>query len=516
MIKKRADLKNRFLTGMYPTEDDFSDVFDSYFHKDDQIPAENLKSITNILNENNKYILEQINNMVGGKAVEYNGQDLSRIQLTANKHHVSINDAADNVNIGFADLSGIVGITTLLIRNVSGRAINVTIPATDNLIIMEESGIIALESDEVAKVILTGFGDFQTISYRKQKAKSGGGGDLLPDPFERGKKGSVHVWISEIGSELDGVLFQAWDFDTMQELPVNSGFQGTYKTIVIGEHDWMSDDLQAIYRHRWSTDYSWLNFTEENIDVFYNSYHPAADESRLNVLNFRKFHGSWFTLLPSAVSYTITEQYKVRDKKDGELLSGWLLPELDDIYQLIGQAPRTTGDVKRDVLAFVGCSKQDAPPNYETEWFDFCRNISGLKLTPLGGCEPSERGPLTDNFYMFKKMSALRVRPYQQYFQFSVNSLQYTNKLYHYTQVRYMRRLTAEEVGYRLVIDEPNDAVLMLAPDAVTELPELPVGMERGIALRYMNRAHRLILKKYSEIKAEAFDINNAIVHHYI
>lgn len=40
MKKARKDIKKRFLNGMYPTEDDFSDMLDSYWHKDDQIDAE--------------------------------------------------------------------------------------------------------------------------------------------------------------------------------------------------------------------------------------------------------------------------------------------------------------------------------------------------------------------------------------------------------------------------------------------------------------------------------------------
>lgn len=35
--KDRESLKNRFKKGMYPTEDDFADVFESYVHKDDTI-----------------------------------------------------------------------------------------------------------------------------------------------------------------------------------------------------------------------------------------------------------------------------------------------------------------------------------------------------------------------------------------------------------------------------------------------------------------------------------------------
>lgn len=37
-IKDREALKNRYRKGMYPTESDFADVFESYVHKDDDIP----------------------------------------------------------------------------------------------------------------------------------------------------------------------------------------------------------------------------------------------------------------------------------------------------------------------------------------------------------------------------------------------------------------------------------------------------------------------------------------------
>ena len=40
--KDREALKNRYRKGMYPTENDFADVFESYVHKDDDIPMSNV------------------------------------------------------------------------------------------------------------------------------------------------------------------------------------------------------------------------------------------------------------------------------------------------------------------------------------------------------------------------------------------------------------------------------------------------------------------------------------------
>ena len=55
----RTELKNKFKRGMYPTEDDFSNVFDSYVHKDDMVELEKVvqtignqqKTLATIINE---------------------------------------------------------------------------------------------------------------------------------------------------------------------------------------------------------------------------------------------------------------------------------------------------------------------------------------------------------------------------------------------------------------------------------------------------------------------------------
>lgn len=75
--------------------------------------------------------------------------------------------------------------------------------------------------------------------------------------------------------------------------------------------------------------------------------------------------------------------------------------------------------------------------------------------------------------------------------------------------IRYCRIKTVAERDYKLVIDTLEDKVLVVDPsDSRTDMP---IGMERGIALRYMNREHRIILRKYSEIQNEAVELMNGI-----
>lgn len=64
---------------------------------------------------------------------------------------------------------------------------------------------------------------------------------------------------------------------------------------------------------------------------------------------------------------------------------------------------------------------------------------------------------------------------------------------------------------YKFYIDEVKDAVLMYPVNRPCALPELPQGLERAIALRYINLRNRKVLKSWSEIQAEANKIRSEI-----
>lgn len=77
----------------------------------------------------------------------------------------------------------------------------------------------------------------------------------------------------------------------------------------------------------------------------------------------------------------------------------------------------------------------------------------------------------------------------------------------HNSGARYCRIKTVAERGYKLVVDG-NKVLVVYPSDARTDMP---IGMERGIALRYMNRQHRKVLKSYSAIQAEATELLGTI-----
>ena len=54
-----STIKNWFKTGLKPTQQQFWDTWDSFWHKDDTIPVANIEGIDNLLNQKaNKSVLE--------------------------------------------------------------------------------------------------------------------------------------------------------------------------------------------------------------------------------------------------------------------------------------------------------------------------------------------------------------------------------------------------------------------------------------------------------------------------
>lgn len=329
-----------------------------------------------------------------------------------------------------------------------------------------------------------------------------------PDPYQKGAESSIHIRISEHGAEGYGVGFQAYDFDKNEERGTNQGFQGTYKTIGVGEYDYTKDNLKGIGRYRWGLNYSWFRWDDTNLNSITNSF---SQETPLSVNDFTKVYGTWFSLLPYISSYTMPNLTVIRDKEDGTVLSGWGLPTLNDILQVIGQAP-STGDVNYDILNFVGASSKDVPANHKANWYNQYNNISGLTITPLGSREPIE-GNLAANVYAFKVLSKLRLKDNgnEATFTFYMSGSMYSSKDYHYCQVRYTRAKTDQELGYKMYVDLTNDQVVMLPYTEASTLKELPKGLERGIALRYTNRNLMKVLKSWTDIQAEAARIKTAL-----
>ncbi|MDL2215219.1 leucine-rich repeat domain-containing protein [Dysgonomonas sp. OttesenSCG-928-M03] len=382
-------------------------------------------------------------------------------------------------------------------------------------------------------------------------------GAAEPDEYEKGEEGQVHVWISDDGGIKESMMFQAYDFDTNQLRPDNSGFQGTYKTIGIGEYEYMKENLKAIYRERHNIKfYTYYNWTEDRIKKLSQSYTPYKDETPLNKQEFLTIYGSWFTTQEYARAYIapLVDYYvRFKDKTDGTMQQGWDLPDINDICQLIGQTPRRSENLNADILNFVGASLSDVPQGHQAEWFDKNKNTSGLTLTPLGTHKNAYDTGVSEELYSsnissFKTLSKIRLKGGLNHsFSFSQDKSHYSTTDEEFVQVRYVRTKSDEELGYKLYVNTCTDEVVM-APyggNSVTKeaktlsesvriinvkggrqdivlrstrgvnanLVELPKGLERGVALKYVDRSQMTIYKKWSEIVAEGETIREQLAN---
>lgn len=63
-IYSRSKLKTWFLNGCKPTQSHFAAVFDSFFHKDDTIPATQIEDLDEILRQNLGVTRQEVEDMI--------------------------------------------------------------------------------------------------------------------------------------------------------------------------------------------------------------------------------------------------------------------------------------------------------------------------------------------------------------------------------------------------------------------------------------------------------------------
>ena len=330
--------------------------------------------------------------------------------------------------------------------------------------------------------------------------------NLTPDPYEKGKFGSIFLNIEATGNGSYGTRGWNYDVNTVRFCNV---IQKTYKTIEASEYIWTTENVRLKYTDRPnSISLNWINFTQADIDKL-SADHLGGRNIPLD--EFEQVYGSWTTLDDNALMYrNIT--WGGRDVEGGLFLQDWGLPTKEDIWQMYGQAPRISDNLYNDIKDFLFASSSDF--NFVwTQGLFKNKNTSGLTLTPLGMRESYNGGAI----YGFGQVTSLQTSVWTSIETLSDRDLSGNSGLisnansYHFTQARHRRPLTDQELGYKMYIDVANDQVLMLPYTEVSTLPELPKGLERGVALRYANRKAMKVVKKWSEIQAEAAMIMSKI-----
>lgn len=351
---------------------------------------------------------------------------------------------------------------------------------------------------------------------------SGGGEPVpeepVPDAYESlyNPKGSIFHVFDNV-SHGDSLGFANWDWDkNVSTYNTQTGQKGacqrTYNTISVDEYEWMTENLSAPVStdHQakgwWGTQYNWMDYTQAEID-------RALGYTGVGFFDFSRHFGTLFSQYDGVKGYRMPGGYKVYDRRTdegGTPVGGWELPDRAALLQLIGECPRRTGDFWTDVKEFLFCRPDQNVFNLSSGFYRH-KNISGLSLVPLGGRGNQQ---YVGKVYDLGGICQLMTKD-SFYTRFVEHSSEDTSLkgfylqvwFWHLAAVRYCRAKSDDELGYRLYVDVPNDRVLMLGTSEDTSLPELQKGLERGVALRWASRKHRLVCKPWSEIQNESNEL---------
>ncbi|MFT3993860.1 MAG: hypothetical protein QM660_06105 [Dysgonomonas sp.] len=342
-----------------------------------------------------------------------------------------------------------------------------------------------------------------------------------PTPYKPGKVGSVFM---ELDTE-SGLI--AWDYRINQAISGNK-ILNNYNTRGIGEYEWTAENLRIKYK---DSKYS----TSAN-DIKYLLANGCGTDHDINIINrFEQIYGSW------VYNHHTTYRNKYKFTRLNGEISGpvnFQLPDSIAIVQLLGQMPAVSSDLKANLKRFIIgipekeiCGINREVINSKTPWLAWANetNISKLGVMPLGtknftNTYPTGKITGFGASFAWKTLDSYKY----QYSLFIVADYLQSSPIMYFSvknggwgsteagQVRYCRAFTDNELGYRLYIDKINDKIIISRSLNVNnELEQLPRGLERGIALRYINWDKEICVKKWSEILSESREMKKKIKVYY-
>lgn len=362
---------------------------------------------------------------------------------------------------------------------------------------------------------------------------------ILPDPYEilpKNKRTIFHV-MDVVGTENQlshGITpcdYDRWNATDKDHDDIENGYYpymhptrpGCYGTHKIVDCDEISVFAQPLKYNLGRNPSQWVNGTDiRQSDLDGERFF----QSRVtNLKDFNELYGGYYpwgnnTTRGAVISGERYWRLYKDSTKAENISSGWDIITTNELLQLLGQLPRYNTDRWSDILDFFFCDKDSDICTQGKSKLTNRKNISGITLVPNGKLQnvvnTTSRPVAVDSFGSTAVMATKRIKHEEQIYltSFADNGSPMHSKgvrissavaFAHGGNVRYSRVKTPEELGYKLIVDSVNDKVLFVPADDSRE--NLPIGMERGVALRYANREHRLVLKSWSEIQAEANEL---------
>ncbi|MGM5629720.1 T9SS type A sorting domain-containing protein [Apibacter raozihei] len=224
-----------------------------------------------------------------------------------------------------------------------------------------------------------------------------------------------------------------------------------YNGIKIGEYYWMDNNFYEPV----NTDYVTDELIHKHMDLWGVPYNVSAKD-------FNRYFGQYYGNggLPTGVMY-----------ENDKISTVWGLPRRADFYQLLGMCG--TGSYT-DIKEYLGAKTNDNPAAVNLigsddlnngYWFEPNKNVYGFNLMPGGG---RMNGPwnnlITGDFYALYKYATLRI--YKDKEELNEPALAATldnlnqsisvTSSWHWLNVRFSKKISDEELGYKLYIKESD------------------------------------------------------------
>ena len=326
------------------------------------------------------------------------------------------------------------------------------------------------------------------------------------------------------------------------------------------------DDVNQKYTAVRIGEYYWINQNFNHIVPEGNNYenrHPISQETlnkyveriRINISffqlqdinDFEKHYGRYY----SYGSTMYMNKYGYMENEKGENENGWKLPYAEEYRQLFAMSPFNTSfdephtalnerDVRFALSAKTGDNSlaHDITPStnspYKTYWFNHAYTTNmyrfnlmpgGARLNgssqwcnglgPAGGCYPD--GTVGDIYLLFYTSYMATVKADNE---FHIGPVIIHDNIdtdvpmsYHYLNVRWCRRLTDAELGYKLYINSDKTDIKKLYIDVPTPegYKELPHGYLRGFYVQHiLNKRNPTVTVK------DIIDFSRSVEDNYV
>lgn len=297
---------------------------------------------------------------------------------------------------------------------------------------------------------------------------------------------------------------------------------GEYNAVRVGEYYWV--DQNFYHTVKWGNDFENIYpITQNVLDKYVERIRIAPSQFQLqNITDFEKSYGRYY----SYPSILYMNKYGVMRDQNNQNIKGWKIPAPEDYRQLFAMCPfNTTNDAphtrlnERDVRFALGARPGDNPLAYDianpgggpykTYWFDKKNTTNKYKFNLMpGGARLNGDGPWcnglgpTNGCYTDGKKGDIYHLFYSAYMavqlwndELSMGVVMLHDYVdtkdvlsYHMMNVRWCRRLSDIELGYKLYINANQTDIKKLDLDTPppSGYKELPHGYVRGFYVQYI------------------------------